>query len=76
MYYAIKKYLYSFVKAPTLGEIIEQKMKAEAQNIMDSAHVIKAHTFQKHMSVRTLMALEDWNRKERENEQKKGISHE
>ena len=65
MYYAIKKYLYSFVKAPTLGEIIEQKMKSEAQVIMDSDNVIKAHNFQKHMAERTLLALEDWNREQR-----------
>lgn len=66
MYRAIKKYLYSFVKAPTLGEIIEQKMIAEAQVIMDSDNVIKAHRFQKHMAEKTLLALEEWNAKQRE----------
>ena len=74
MYHVIHKYFYNMTHPPTLGEIIEQKMKVEAQTIIDSEHVIKTHCFQKHMSQSTLKALEDWNKLQRAEQVRKEIS--
>lgn len=52
-------------KPPTLPEVIVVETEKTIKEVMQCDHVIKTHQFQRHMALRKLDAMEEWNHKER-----------
>lgn len=63
---SIANFYSAMFSPPTLEEIIGNEMEKVTKEVMQCEHVIRAHKFQRHMALKRIEALEEWNLKERE----------
>lgn len=62
---AITNFYSAMLSPPNLTEIISHEMEKVTKEVMQCDHVIKTHRFQRHMAMRRIDALEEWNHMER-----------
>lgn len=70
---SIANFYSAMFSPPTLEEVIGNELEKVSKEVMQCDHVIRTHRFQRHMALKRIEALEEWNQTERE--EHKGIKY-